>query len=220
MAFHPDDILTKVFTRKVVGGFNPSEVTHFLKSIAEDVDQRNKDKQALRDKLSEMEVFVREYRDREELLKSTILSVQKMADKIKQDAEKEARFILEDAHQKADLLIADARDSLKTAYQDLSDLRRMHIQLKNALKAVLQSHQDLLEQDPFHSILPTSLSGQRADIPLMEKKMMESLGQAAQMSTQAFSKHGVKNDNVGTVDSQQNISSKSKAQQKHSSLEI
>ena len=204
MALHPDDILTKVFSRKVVGGVSPSEVTQFLKSIAEDVDQKNKDQQALTDKLREMEAFIREYRDREEILKNTILSAQKMSDKIKQDAEKEARFILEDARQKSDLLIADARDSLKTAYQDLSDLRRMHIQLKNALKAVLQSHQDLLEQDPFHSILPTSLGGQKADLSLMEKKITESLGQAAEVSTKAFGKHSARNDNVSAVDSQQN----------------
>lgn len=204
MALHPDDIVTKVFSRKVVGGFSPSEVTHFLKSIAEDIDQKNKDQQALTDKLREMEVFVREYRDREEILKNTILTAQKISDKIKQDAEKESRFILEDARQKADLLIADARDSLKTAYQDLSDLRRMHIQLKNALKAVLQSHQDLLEQDPFHSILPTSLGGQKTDLSLMEKKITESLGQAAQVSTKAFGKQSMQNDNVSTVDSQQN----------------
>lgn len=186
MALHPDDIVTKVFTKKIMGGVNASEVSDFLKSIAEDIEEHNKEKQALSDKLRDLKVFVQEYRDREEILKSTVLSAQRMADKIKQDAEKEARFVLEDARQKSDLLIADARDSLKTAYQDLSDLRRMHIQLKNALKAVLQSHQDLLDQDPFHSVLPASLGGDSTDISLMEKKATESLGQAAKISAQSF----------------------------------
>ncbi len=179
MAFHPDDIVTKTFTRKAFGGFSTPEVIAFLKSIADNVAKQNQENQELSKKLKEKDIYIRECRDRESLLKNTILSAQKMADKIKQDAEKQARVVLEDAQQKADILVQDARDSLKTAYQDLSDLRRLHIQLKNTLKAVLQSHQDLLDQDPLHSILPSSLhSVSQESQTLIEKKVTESLNQA------------------------------------------
>ena len=177
MKFNPEDILTKTFTRKVVGGYNSKEVADFLESLASEWEEKSRKSEELLGKLSEKEATLREYREREEVLRDTISTAQKMADKVKQDAEKEARFILEDAKQKADIIVQDARDSLKTAYQDLSDLKRIHIQLKNTLKSVLQSHQDLLEQDPIHSLLPDSFQSP-AESSLIEKKVHESLSQA------------------------------------------
>ena len=179
MKLNPDDILTKTFTRKVLGGYNSAEVANFLQSVAEELEESGKEKEELSDKLREKEASLREYREREEILRDTITLAQKMAGQIKQGAEKEARFILEDAQQKADIIVQDARDSLKTAYQDLSDLKRIHIQLKNTLKSVLQSHQDLLDQDPIHSFLPASFQSQVSGSPI-EQKVNESLNRAVQ----------------------------------------
>ena len=179
MKLDPDDILTKTFTRKVLGGYSSAEVANFLQSVAEEWEEKGKEKEELSDKLREKEASLREYREREEVLREAITSAQKMVGKIKQDAEKEARFIVEDARQKADIIVQDARDSLKIAYQDLSDLKRIHIQLKNTLKSVLQSHQDLLDQDPIHSLLPASFQSENSS-SLIEKKVNESLNRAAQ----------------------------------------
>ena len=179
MGLNPEDILTKTFTRKVLGGYRTSEVAEFLQAISDELEEKSKEKEELSGRLLEKEAAIREYRDREELLRDTITSAQKMAGKIRKDVEKEAHFILEDAHQKADIIVQDARDSLKTAYQDLSDLRRIHIQLKNTLKSVLQSHQDLLDQDPIHSLLPAVFQD-RDGSSLIEKKVNESLNKAAQ----------------------------------------
>ncbi len=179
MRFAPEDILTKTFSRNTFGGYNSSEVAIFLEAVAEELEDKQKETQKLTDQLQQRDLSLREFRDREEMLRNTITAAQQMAEKIKQDATKEARFIVEDAKQKADIIVQDARDSLKTAYQDLSDLKRIHIQLKNTLKAVLQSHQDLLNQDPIHSILPDSFQTKESE-SLMEKKMSESLSQAVQ----------------------------------------
>jgi len=179
MKLNPDDIITKTFTRKILGGYSSAEVASFLESVAGEIEETDKVKAELSDKLREKEASIREYREREEILRDTIAAAQKMAIKIKKDAEKEAGFILEDAKQKADIIIQDARDSLKTAYQDLSDLKRIHIQLKNTLKSVLQSHQDLLDQDPIHSLLPSSFQN-NATSSIIEKKVNESLNKAMQ----------------------------------------
>lgn len=179
MKLKADDILTKTFTRKMLGGYNSSEVEEFLQSVATELEEKEKEKSVLSDKIREKEAFLQEYRDREEVLRDTITSAQKMAGTIRESAEKEARFILEDAKQKADIIIQDARDSLKTAYQDLSDLKRIHIQLKNTLKSVLQSHQDLLEQDPIHSLLPSQFQSD-TNSSVIEKQVNSSLSRAVQ----------------------------------------
>ena len=154
-------------------------MVEFLKSVSEELEEQTMDNEKLSNQLKEKDLFIRECRDREAILKNVMISAQKIADNIKKDAERQAGTILEDAKQKADLLVQDARDSLKTAYQDLSDLKRIHIQLKNSLQAVLQSHQDFLDQDPIHSILPASMQTKVSE-SFIEKKMTESLNQAMQ----------------------------------------
>ena len=184
MRIHPEDTLKKTFTRKIWGGYSSTEVAEFLQSISGELEERNRETEVLTDKLRDRESSLREYRERETVLRDTISSAQKMAVKIKKDAEKEAEFILEDARQKADMIVKEARASLKTAYQDLSDLKRIHIQLKNTLRSVLQSHQDLLEQDPVHSLLPTSVQNSSPS-SFIEEKVNESLNKAVQ-STQSL----------------------------------
>ena len=179
MKLNSDDVLTKTFSRKMWGGYSSSEVAEFLASVANELEEKHKEQEELSDKLREKEAHIREYREREEVLRDTIASAQKMANKIRQSAEKEARFIVEDAKQKADIIVQDARDSLKTAYQDLSDLRRIHIQLKNTLKSILQSHHDLLDQDPIHSLLPDSFQN-KSDSSFIAKKVSADLDKAVQ----------------------------------------
>ena len=183
MKLDPDTILTKTFSRKIFGGYNKTEVVDFLKSLASELEERSKETQELSSQLMEKESLVREYRDREEMLKNTITTAQNMAHKIKKDAEKEADFILEDAKQKAEMIVKDAKNSLKKTHQDLSDLKRVHIQLKNTLKSVLQSHQDLLDQTPV-SYPTASASAQKTknteEDTLIERKVVESLNQAVQ----------------------------------------
>ena len=179
MKITTEDILTKTFTKKTFGGYSTVEVIEFLKSVSEELDEQTRNNEKLSGQLREKDLFIQECRDREAILKNVMISAQKIADNLKKDAEKQADEILKDAKEKADLLVQDARDSLKTAYQDLSDLKRIHVQLKSSLQAVLQSHQDLLDQDPIHSILPASMQT-KASETLIEKKMTESLNQAMQ----------------------------------------
>ena len=57
-----------------------------------------------------------EFKERDELLKSTITTATKMSDKIQSDAERESRLILNDAKQKAEMIVRDSRDSLKKIF--------------------------------------------------------------------------------------------------------
>ena len=138
MKLTPDDIVTRVFSRNFFGGYTQKEVSDFLERIAEDLEELLRERAVLADQVREKENQLREYKDREDLLREAITTAQKTADKIQQSASESAQKVVQDAHHKADLIVQDARDSLKTVYQDLSDLRRVHVQLKNTLKAVLQ----------------------------------------------------------------------------------
>jgi cell division initiation protein len=69
-----------------------------------------------------------------------------MTERLRQDADREARLIIADANQKAEMIMRDSRDSLKKMYQEITDLKRARMQFEANLKALVQAHLGLLEQ--------------------------------------------------------------------------
>jgi cell division initiation protein len=114
----------------------------------------------LRETLREKELAVSEYRERDELLKSTITTATRMSEKMQVDAEREAKLILHDANQKADTIVRESRDSLKRIYNDINDLKRVRMQFENNLKALIQSHLTMIDQGS--KIMPNPNIDQRA----------------------------------------------------------
>ena len=175
MKLTPDDIVVRAFSSKIIGGYSPKEVSAFLERVATEYSELLQKSVHLREQLTDKEKQLEEFKSREDLLKDSITTAQQTARKMQEQAEAKAQDIVEEAHRNADAITQDARDSLKVVYQDLSNLRRVHVQLKNTMKAVLQSHQDLLEQDPVHTLLPqeNSLDGIDELEDRVEKKLSE-----------------------------------------------
>jgi cell division initiation protein len=145
MRIAPIDIAHKTFHRKMMG-FDPDEVMDFLRLVAEELESLIKERNSLRETLREKELSIAEYRERDELLKSTITTATRMSEKMHHDAEREAKLIVQDANQKADTIVRESRDSLKRIYQEITDLKRVRMQFENNLKALVQSHLAMLDQ--------------------------------------------------------------------------
>ncbi len=136
-------------------GYDAEEVTDFLALVAQEMEaiihERNKLKEAIREK----ELQILEYRDRDRILKDTITTAQKMSEKIKSDAERETQIILQDAHQKAEMIVRDSRDSLKNVYKEINEIKKIKLQFESNLKAMLQTHLDLLgKQEQYLPHIP------------------------------------------------------------------
>jgi cell division initiation protein len=145
MRIAPIDIAHKTFHRKMMG-FDPDEVMDFMRMVAEEMENLIKERNTLRETLREKELSIAEYRERDELLKSTITTATRMSEKMQVDAEREAKLIINDANQKADVIVRESRDSLKRIYQEITDLKKVRMQFENNLKALVQSHLQMLEQ--------------------------------------------------------------------------
>jgi cell division initiation protein len=124
------------------------------------IKERNSLREAMRDK----ELSISEYRERDELLKSTITTATRMSEKMQADAEREAKLIIHDANQKAEIIVRESRDSLKRIYQEINDLKRMRMQFENNLRALVQSHLTMLEQG--QKIMPS---------PVIESKITQDI---------------------------------------------
>ncbi len=145
MRVAPIDIAHKTFHRKMMG-FDPDEVMDFLRLVAEELESLVKERNSLKETLREKELAIAEYRERDELLKSTITTATRMSEKMQIDAEREAKLIIHDANQKADMIVRESRDSLRRIYNEITELKRMRMQFENNMRALVQSHLTMLEQ--------------------------------------------------------------------------
>lgn len=145
MRIAPIDIAHKTFHRKMMG-FDPDEVMDFMRMVAEELESLIKERNSLREALREKEMSIAEYRERDELLKSTITTATRMSEKMQVDAEREAKLIIHDANQKAEMIVRESRDSLRRIYNEITELKKVRLQFENNLKALMHSHLTMLEQ--------------------------------------------------------------------------
>lgn len=145
MKITPIDIAHKNFNKKMFG-LDEAEVFDFLQQVAAQMEALTHERNSMKEMLRQKEVQLNDQKERDHVLKSTISTAGQMADRLRTDAEREAKLIIQDAHQKADMITRDSRDSLKKAYQEISDLKRMRLQFEANLKAMAQAHLAMIEQ--------------------------------------------------------------------------
>lgn len=145
MKVTPVDLVHKSFNKKMMG-YDPDEVHQFLDELGKALESLIQERNQLKEQIREKELSILDYKERDQMLKSTLATASNMSDKIRTDAEREAKLILTDAHQKAEIITRDSRDSLKKTYQEITELKKMRMQFEANLKALAQSHLALLEQ--------------------------------------------------------------------------
>lgn len=149
MEFSKENIASKHFSKKMFGGLDEFEVRDFLYVLAEEIRRLTQTLKMQEQKLEDQEALIKDYKDREHILKESIVGAEKWAKKIQQDAEQGSHLILSKAHDKSESMIKEARHSLQNVYNDIAHLKRLQLQFKTGLKAALQVQMDLLDQDPM-----------------------------------------------------------------------
>ncbi len=141
----PIDINHKSFTKKWMG-YDADEVHQFLHQLASQMESLVHERNAMKDSLREKELIIHDLKERDQVLKSTITTATQMAERMRHEADREAKLIITDAHQKAEMVVRDSRDSLKKMHADLAELKRIRMQFEANLKALAQAHLSLIEQ--------------------------------------------------------------------------
>jgi len=172
MRIAPIDIAHKTFHRKMMG-FDPDEVMDFLRLCAEELEGLIKERNSMREALREKELAIAEYRERDELLKSTITTATRMSEKMQVDADREAKLIINDANQKAEAIVRESRDSLKRIYQEISDLKKVRMQFESNMRALVQSHLAMIDQG--QKIMPNP-AGEMAQAQFQAQNQSQGVG--------------------------------------------
>jgi|APHig6443717817_1056837.scaffolds.fasta_scaffold279088_1 cell division initiation protein len=147
------DLLNRKFTKRV-WGYAPEEVDQLMAEVAEMLGVVAEERKNLIKKVKRMEVSVDEFRQRDETLRDTLMSTQKMVDDIKGGAQREAQLILDEARSKAENMVQQGHNRLAQLYEDIENLKRQRSQFEIQLRGLLETHLRVLEsEDPSESRL-------------------------------------------------------------------
>lgn len=116
-------------------GYDKNEVRAFLADAADDYEQALREIDRLRQELGKQETALAEHRDREINLRNTLLTAQRLADQIKENAEQEARMIIREAEGRADLLLEKAQARLEEIERDIAELKLRRRDVESVLEA-------------------------------------------------------------------------------------
>ena len=128
--FTPQEVSEKVFPKASFGsgGYAMGAVDEFLDTLTEDYTALYKENVALKAKLKVLAEKVEEYRATEDAMRSTLLTAQRMAAKLVQEAQEEKDNLLNEARAQhaAEIRVLDdetnvAKQKLALAQQNLSD---------------------------------------------------------------------------------------------------
>lgn len=147
------DLLNRKFSKRV-WGYAPEEVDQLMNEVAEMLGAVAEERKNLIKKVKRMEGSVEEFRQRDETLRDTLMSTQKMVDDIKGGAQREAQLILDEARAKAEGMVQQGHNRLAQLYEDIENLKRQRSQFEIQLRGLLETHLRVLDsEDPSENRL-------------------------------------------------------------------
>ncbi len=156
MKITPLDLRHQEFTG-ALSGYSRREVRAFLLEVGEQLEQTLRDNQALKDKQDTLEHQIETLKQGEEELRRIVVSAERIAHELRQNAEKEAQLILREAEGKRlDLLaegengreamMREARDAASSVQRDLERAKTERAQFISQYRGLLQGFMSLAER--------------------------------------------------------------------------
>ena len=115
----PQDVTNREFDKAVFGGYDIGAVDSFLEELSQDYSALYRDNATLKGKLKVLVDKVEEYRNTEDAMRLALLTAQKTAREITEEADRKAAEIIEEAKRKAENIMADAEKATEDKRADL-----------------------------------------------------------------------------------------------------
>jgi cell division initiation protein len=144
MKVTPLDLRQQKF-RTAMRGYDRAEVESFLNETAEDYEQALRDADRLRDELTRAQASLDEHRESERNLRNTLLTAQRLADEIKQNAEAEGKRLVREAEGRSDLLLQKTQARFEEVQREIDGLRLKRRDVENSLENTISTLRNALE---------------------------------------------------------------------------
>ena len=132
MAFAPVEV-RHVRLRRWPLGYRRSAVDRVLGEVADSFEDVWRERADLRDRVEQLESDLARYRDLEGLLRQTLVSAERTAQELKDQAQREAELVLGEAYAEARTITRDARGGRERLTAEASRIRSL---LRSALTVV------------------------------------------------------------------------------------
>jgi cell division initiation protein len=144
MKISPMEIQRQTFSKRL-RGYDAEEVRTYLNLVAEELQQFQREQAALQQEAQFLRSIVDEHRQREEILKNTLLTAQRVSDEIKETARKQGEMTVKEAELQADKLVELAQGRAKSIERETIDLRAMRQMLRSDIRVLLERIQHILD---------------------------------------------------------------------------
>ena len=142
----PLDIQKHEFSRKW-RGLDAAEVHTFLVDVAEDMETLARENADLETRLRALEQENDEHRERERILKQTLLSAQQASEDIRASARKEAELVVREAHDSAERLTHNALQRSAEIEKAIHELKIQRANFRLQLQKMIELFQQVLDFD-------------------------------------------------------------------------
>jgi cell division initiation protein len=140
----PTDVQRQAFGKRF-RGFDPDEVRAFLAAVAEEMAGIQRERDETEQQLRHLELIVNEHRERETILKNTLLTAQKVAEDIRDVARKEADTVVKQAELQGDRLLELAQNRAHEVERGILELRGHRTALRTDIRAIVTRLTHLLD---------------------------------------------------------------------------
>jgi len=140
----PTDIQRQTFGRRF-RGLDPDDVRSFLATVAEEMAALQREKDTTEQQLRHLMLIVNDHRERETILKNTLLTAQKVSEDIREAARKEAETVVKHAELQGDRLLELAQNRAHEVERGILELRGHRTGLRTDIRGIVTRLTHLLD---------------------------------------------------------------------------
>jgi cell division initiation protein len=144
MHLTPLDVQQKQFARKL-RGVDPQEVRRFLELCSDEFEELVRETIELKEEIRARDAELAETRGRERALQEALVSAQRLAQEMREQARKEAEIVLAEAELQAERIVQDAHQRRTSLIDELGELKRQKLAFEADVRAAIDRHARLLE---------------------------------------------------------------------------
>ncbi|GEM_PF-5303251 len=192
----PSDLANAVFSRAPIGGYKHEEVNEILDRATETLEELLAENDEYRAQILRLRSELDGARGDERLLKETILSAQRAAELMREDARREAETIREEARRQAVADRTQAQKEAEALQDDVGRLQLLRQRLIGETRSLLEqmTHELNAVDKPTLSVAPRSTKRSEPRLPetrspesrTSETRTLESGRAEPQTPTQAY----------------------------------
>jgi cell division initiation protein len=143
MRITPLDIQKHRFRRKAIG-LDGDEVRTFLQAVSEQFELVVRDNANYREEIANLREQLRLHEERERVLKDTLVTAQKAAVELRENARKDAEITVREAELKAERLMEVVKGRVAQLQAQISELKAVRKRVRERVASMWEEQRELL----------------------------------------------------------------------------